>query len=292
MNDSPLNGIDPTGLCDNGLPVCPWEWVGQQRDNAGAAWGDFYNGTGPIGGAVTHGFGAVADPAYAPEDVGQPLDMAHLRVQDSASGVGSALPFVHGMDQLAADVGIDTSGFDYPNCLFQTPDYSDPTVRSDIIQKAIAVGVGADTGSAGNFEQMHLFPQTKPARGNASQLVRWVDENANMPQEARNYQSSATGVSSNWRTGSSQAPQLTYRVGQTTRTARFDGLDGDVLVDRKLSITFYPASLNEARRQSEALSQNGLTGRWEVPTIEQKRQAKRLFRKLGITNIRATVVVP
>ncbi len=143
----PLNMVDPTGLCANGLWVCPWEWAGQQKDNAGAAWSDFYHGTGPIGGAVTRGFGAVADPAYAPEDVGQPLDMAHLRAQDRTSGVGSALPVVHGMDQLVEDtIGVDTSAFDYPNCLFQQRNLDDPAVRRDAIRKALAVGVGADVG--------------------------------------------------------------------------------------------------------------------------------------------------
>ncbi|WP_223259867.1 hypothetical protein, partial [Ralstonia pseudosolanacearum] len=39
-----------------------------------------------------------------------------------------------------------------------------------------------------------------------------------------------------------------------------------------------------------ALSQNGLTGRWEVPTSQQAARAQKMFDELGIKNITVRVV--
>lgn len=47
---------------------------------------------------------------------------------------------------------------------------------------------------------------------------------------------------------------------------------------------------NEALRQSEALQQNGLSGRWEVPNLQQAQRATRLLQNLGITNITVGVM--
>jgi filamentous hemagglutinin len=76
----------------------------------------------------------------------------------------------------------------------------------------------------------------------------------------------------------------------STRWVRFDGLDGDVLVDRKLSVVTTTKAMDQSIRQSEALSQNGLTGRWEVPTVPQATRAQNMFNQLGITNITVKVV--
>jgi filamentous hemagglutinin len=62
------------------------------------------------------------------------------------------------------------------------------------------------------------------------------------------------------------------------------------LIDRKVSVTTFPKSQNQALRQSEALRQNGLTGRWEVPTESEAARARRMFVRLGIDNIEVKVV--
>jgi filamentous hemagglutinin len=71
---------------------------------------------------------------------------------------------------------------------------------------------------------------------------------------------------------------------------RFDGVDGDVLIYRKLSVVTTQKARDQVLRQSEALQQNGLTGRWEVPTQAQADRATRMFNELNVSNITIRVV--
>nr|WP_320015636.1 RHS repeat-associated core domain-containing protein [uncultured Desulfobacter sp.] len=121
--------------------------------------------------------------------------------------------------------------------------------------------------------------------------VKWVDENAHMSNRAKLYNDSATGARSNIATQKGQAPQITRTLDDdTARGVRFDGLDSDVLIDRKISVVTTPKAKNQALRQSQALRQNNLTGRWEVPTQSQANRATKMFNELGIDNIRVEVV--
>ncbi|EEE35028.1 putative filamentous hemagglutinin [Rhodobacteraceae bacterium KLH11] len=125
----------------------------------------------------------------------------------------------------------------------------------------------------------------------AAEKVTWVDENASMSARARSYDDGATGSRSNVETRQGQAPSLTRTTSDgKTVSVRFDGVDGDVLVDRKLSVVTTPKAKNQVLRQSEALEQNGLTARWEVPTQAQANRATRVFEELGIENITVKVV--
>jgi len=125
----------------------------------------------------------------------------------------------------------------------------------------------------------------QPAQGGAQGKILWVEENASMSSEAEAYQASAPGA----RPG--QAPQLTYvdEAGQIKKV-RYDGIDGDVMIDRKVKVTTFPKSKDQALRQSLALKQNGLTGRWEVPTQTEANRATKMLENLGITNINVKVV--
>jgi filamentous hemagglutinin len=88
-----------------------------------------------------------------------------------------------------------------------------------------------------------------------------------------------------------QAPEIKYIDAQgRERAVRFDGLEGNVLIDRKRAVATTPKVRETIRRQSEALRQNGLSGRWEVPTAFDARRAQKLFDELGIKNITVKVV--
>jgi hypothetical protein len=128
-----------------------------------------------------------------------------------------------------------------------------------------------------------LFSHADEA-GDAARAVRWVDEGAGMSDEAAAYQAGAYGARSNVATGRVQAPEL--------NGVRFDGFDesAGVLIDRKLSVTTFAKSQNQALRQSQALAAGGYRGRWEVPTSAEAARATRMFDRLGITNIDVTVV--
>ncbi|WP_240687903.1 hemagglutinin repeat-containing protein [Burkholderia sp. SRS-25] len=121
--------------------------------------------------------------------------------------------------------------------------------------------------------------------------VVWVNENAGMGSTARDYNDSATGARSDpgAQTGLAPALERTLPDG-STRIVKFDGVDGNVMIDRKVSVVTTDKAYDQASRQSQALAQNGLTGRWEVPNDQQAARAQKMFDNLGITNITVKVV--
>jgi hypothetical protein len=109
----------------------------------------------------------------------------------------------------------------------------------------------------------------------------WVDELADMSPRASDYQAGAEGARSNITTGSPQAPVV--------EGVRFDGVDGDVLIDRKVSVPLGEKTKLQAMRQSQALAKANLRAVWEVPNEAQARRVEKLMSDLGITNITARI---
>ncbi|WP_193557084.1 hypothetical protein, partial [Pseudomonas viridiflava] len=164
----------------------------------------------------------------------------------------------------------------------QTPDGGlKPKAGGNLAQLVKAegeIGAKATGGAAGKADDL------------ASTKVKWVDENAGMSSRARDYNDSATGARSNPATQSGQAPALERTMPDgSIRLVKFDGVDGEVLVDRKISVVTTSKSKDQALRQSDVLSQNGLTARWEVPTQAQANRAQKMFDELGIKNISVKV---
>lgn len=112
-----------------------------------------------------------------------------------------------------------------------------------------------------------------------------------MSEGAKAYDSGATGARSNVAARMREVPSIN-RIGQggSKTLVKFDGVDERVLIDRKTSVTTFPKSRLQALRQSEALKQNGYTGRWEVPNAAEARRAVKMFKDLGIENIEVIVV--
>lgn len=124
-------------------------------------------------------------------------------------------------------------------------------------------------------------PASKPTGGK----VKWVRENASMGRVAKRYNAKAPNARRGY------APALEYKNSKgQTRIAKFDGVDGNVMVDRKTSIVRTRKAQAQVRRQSMALEQNGMTGRWEVPNESMRNQGTNLLNRLGITNIDVKVV--
>lgn len=76
------------------------------------------------------------------------------------------------------------------------------------------------------------------------------------------------------------------------RSVKFDGVQGDTLIDRKRSVCSMPRAKAQTFRQSEVLSQHNLVAVWEVPDKKQLVAARRLLKKLKVGNIRARMVEP
>ncbi|WP_456311305.1 VENN motif pre-toxin domain-containing protein [Serratia proteamaculans] len=121
--------------------------------------------------------------------------------------------------------------------------------------------------------------------------VKWVDENASMSPRARDYNDSASGARSNIETQKGQAPSIDrIDANGKNKPVRFDGIDGNVMIDRKISVVTTQKAKDQALRQSDALKNNGMTGRWEVTTQTQANRAQKMFDELGIKNIEVKVV--
>jgi len=149
------------------------------------------------------------------------------------------------------------------------------------------------TRSALVLEQK-LKPAVEVVQNRAVDLkspVRWIDEKASMNPTARYYNDSVVGARSNAHSKLSQAPSLEYSgVNNKPSIVRFDGKEGNVLIDRKVAIVTTDKSKGQALRQSEALRQNSLRGRWEVPNATQQLRAEKMLEELKITNIEVNIV--
>jgi filamentous hemagglutinin len=123
--------------------------------------------------------------------------------------------------------------------------------------------------------------------------IVWVDERLNIDQHAQDYNDSALGARSNPITQRGQAPALQRTMPDgSTRLVKFDGIDGDVLIDRKWSIVRAPGAQAQARRQSEVLAQHDLIAIWEVPSEAERIKGIKFLRKLKIFNIKMRVAKP
>lgn len=117
--------------------------------------------------------------------------------------------------------------------------------------------------------------------------IGWVKENLARDTAARRYNDAAIGA----RPG--QAPTLMRSLPNgSIRPVKFDGIEGEYVIDRKLKVVDAPHARAQLLRQSEALAQHHLIGTWEVPSDKQKSAALKLFKKMKVTNIKVRVSKP
>jgi hypothetical protein len=114
-----------------------------------------------------------------------------------------------------------------------------------------------------------------------------VKENLGRDTPAKRYNDSATGAQPG------QAPTLMRTMPDgSKRPVKFDGVQGEYVIDRKLKVVDRPNARAQLLRQSEVLAQHRLIGTWEVPNEKQKIAALKLFKKMNVTNIKVRVVKP
>lgn len=117
--------------------------------------------------------------------------------------------------------------------------------------------------------------------------IQWVKETLGSTKAWKAYNDAATGARPGY------APALARKMADgSTRLVKFDGIDGDHLIDRKWKVTDDPNARAQVLRQSEALAQHGKNGMWEVPTLKQKMKALKLLQRMGVTNIKVRVAKP
>lgn len=129
--------------------------------------------------------------------------------------------------------------------------------------------------------------------GVAANSVKWVDEGGDlragspsMSKRAYDYQSGAPGARSNPATGRGMAPQLEMPGADgSTVTARFDGVEGSEIIDRKLNPVFSSKAVAQARRQAGVAAYNGYQAVWELPTPQAVAAANRFMDYAGVSSI-------
>lgn len=90
-----------------------------------------------------------------------------------------------------------------------------------------------------------------------------------------------------------EVPTLTLATADgRSRRVRFDGIDGDYLIDRKLRVVDLPRSRMQLMRQAEALAQARCHATWEVPSEAERALAAAMLARADVRRIRIRVVRP
>ena len=111
-----------------------------------------------------------------------------------------------------------------------------------------------------------------------------------MSLRAQKYNDSASGARSNVITRKGQALSLSYIDSSgKSKIVRFDGLEDNVLIDRKIAVVTSPKVKNQILRQSAALKENNMQGVWEVPDASQGKRALKMMQELKINNIQVRI---
>ena len=128
----------------------------------------------------------------------------------------------------------------------------------------------------------------------AEKLVRWMDEGGNlragghpgMRPDAYKFQSGTAGARSGVEGGRSLAPYLEFTddAGKTIG-AKFDGVQGLEVIDRKMNPFFSAKAVDEARRQAAVARHFGLQAVYELPTPAAVNAANRFMKINNIEGI-------
>ncbi|MBB5710435.1 hypothetical protein [Sphingomonas xinjiangensis] len=172
---------------------------------------------------------------------------------------------------------------------------------ADAVANASARDIGRATGSVAGNAALAAAPGVAVAR--VSKLrslgkltprptfdppeIGWVKENLGKASPATRYNDAAAGA----RHG--QAPTLMRTMPDgSKRPVKFDGVQGDYVIDRKMVVVTAPRARARLLRQSEVLAQKRLIGVWEVPNPAQKTKALKLLKDMKVTTINVRVVKP
>ncbi|MCW2389806.1 hypothetical protein M2333_002852 [Sphingobium sp. B11D3B] len=182
-----------------------------------------------------------------------------------------------------------------------TPAHTQISRAADAVANASARDIGRAAGSAvgnaalavapsavvGKVAALRRLRGTVPRPPHEPPQIGWVKENLGPETRAKRYNDAATGA----RPG--QAPTLMRTMPDgSRRPVKFDGVQGEYVIDRKFKVVDAPHARAQLLRQSEALAHNRSIGTWEVPNEAQRIAALKLFKKMKITNIKVRVVKP
>jgi hypothetical protein len=261
-------------------------------------------GPGPVARAKT---GVRAKPA-APRLRGQPTSEFISGVgeglrgvaQGAAAGVRSALTTNPATTVSNINRGI-AGMIDTAIAAEDTPANIQIARAIDAAAHASAREIGRATGSVVGNAALVVAPGAALVKVSALRRLRgaaprpsfdppqigWVKENLHSKEAWKLYNDGAPGARPN------QAPTLMRTMPDgSKRPVKFDGFEGDYVIDRKWSVSDRPRARAQLLRQSQALAEHRLIGIWEVPNEKTRIAALKLFKKMNVTNIKVKVVKP
>ncbi len=159
---------------------------------------------------------------------------------------------------------------------------------ADAVAKAPARDIGRATGSiAGNvalavapeaaLSKVSTFRSLRMARPRTTYdppQIGWVTETLKPDEPWTAYNDAATGA----RVG--QAPTLMRTMPDgSKRPVKFDGIQGEYVIDRKWGVRDAPHARAQLLRQSQVLAEHRLIGTWEVPNSVQRDKAPNCSRR-------------
>lgn len=182
-----------------------------------------------------------------------------------------------------------------------TPARSQLSRAAEAVANASARDIGRATGAVAANAALAATPGAALSRVSALRRLRmarprptfdppqigWAKETLKSDEPWKAYNDSATGA----RPG--QAPTLMRTMPDgSKRPVKFDGIQGEYVIDRKWGVRDAPHARAQLLRQSQVLAQHRLIGTWEVPTPVQMIKALKLLKKMNVTNIKIRVVKP
>lgn len=150
---------------------------------------------------------------------------------------------------------------------------------------ALAVAPGA---ALARVSELRRLRKARPSPGPfPPPTIGWANENLKSDKPWKAYNDTATGA----RPGKAPTLMRTLPDG-SKRPVKFDGVQGEYMIDRKFAVSGKPRAVAQLLRQSQVLAQHRLIGIWEVPNVTQKNKALKLFKRYNVTNIKVRTVEP
>jgi len=182
-----------------------------------------------------------------------------------------------------------------------TPAFIQASRAARAIRSASARDIGRAAGSVAGNVALGVVPEAalsklaavrrlrlaKPRPNFPPPQIGWVKETHKSTRPWVAYNDAANGA----RPGLAPALMRTMPDG-SKRPVKFDGVQGDYVIDRKWGVRDAPHARAQLMRQSKVLSEHRLIGTWEVPDVAQKAKALKLLKKMNVTNINVRVVKP
>lgn len=149
---------------------------------------------------------------------------------------------------------------------------------------ALAAAPGAALSKAAALRRLRMV---RPRTTYDPLQIGWVTENIRSQKPWKAHNDAAAGAQPG------RAPTLMRTMADGwKRPVKFDGIQGDDVIDRKWKVVDAPHARAQLLRQSQVLAEHRVIGLWEVPTPVQKTKAKDFFKTMNVTDIHVKVVKP